>query len=129
MTYLLDTNAVIHAIRDRPRGVRSRLDREGPGRVSISAVTVAELWYGAEKSDRPGRHALFEAFLAPYEILPFDEVAGRQHGRLRRQLRHTPIGEGDLFIAAIARARDLTVVTSNRREFVRVPGLRVEDWS
>jgi len=127
--YLLDTNAVIHSIRGRPEAVRTRVDAEGPDRVAVSAVTVAELWYGAEKSERSNRHDLFEAFLAPYEILPFDEEAGREHGRLRHQLRHAPIGERDLFIAAIARVAGLTVVTANTREFERVPGLAVEDWS
>lgn len=129
MKYLLDTNAVIHAIRGRPDTVRSRLIAKGPGLVAVSAVTVAELWYGAEKSDRAGRHALFEAFLEPYEVLPFDSAAGREHGRLRHELRHSPIGERDLFIAAIARVAGLTVVTANTGEFSRVPGLSIEDWT
>jgi len=127
--YLLDTNAVIHAIRGRPSSVRSRLDAEGPARVAVSAITVADLAYGAVKSDRAGRHELFAAFLEPYEVLPFDSDAAYQHGTLRHQLRHQPIGERDLFIAAIAHVRGLTVVTANRREFDRVPELRVEDWS
>jgi len=127
--YLLDTNAVIHAIRGRPETVRSRLSAEGPDRVAVSAVTVAELWYGAEKSERTGRHELFEAFLEPYEVLPFDSAAGREHGRLRHRLRHTPIGERDLFIAAIARVAGLTVVTANTGEFSHVPGLALEDWT
>jgi tRNA(fMet)-specific endonuclease VapC len=127
--YLLDTNAVIHAIRGRPSSVRTRLNAEGPARVAVSAITVAELAYGAVKSDRPGRHELFEAFLEPYEVLAFDSEAGHLHGALRHQLRHQPIGERDLFIAAIGLARGMTVVTANRREFDRVPGLGVEDWS
>ena len=129
MKYVLDTNAVIHAIRGWPESVRDRLEVVGPAVTAVSAVTVAELWYGAEKSGRPGRHRLFEAFLAPFEILPFDEAAGRAHGVLRHELRHTPMGERDLLIAAIVYSRDLTVVTANGREFGRVRGLSVEDWS
>ena len=130
MSYLLDTNAVIHAIRGRPKSVRARLDAEGPGRVAVSAVSVAELWYGAEKSDDPARRkALFSAFLDPFDIVPFDDEAGRRHGALRHELRHHPIGERDLLIAAIADSRGLTVVTANVGEFERVPGLGVVDWS
>jgi tRNA(fMet)-specific endonuclease VapC len=128
--YLLDTNAVIHAVRGRPASVRQRLNAEGPGRVRVSAVTVAELWYGAEKSEDPARRRiLFETFLAPFEILPFDGTAGKLHGVLRHRLRHGPIGERDLLIAAIAGSGGLTLVTANAREFRRVPDLAVEDWS
>jgi tRNA(fMet)-specific endonuclease VapC len=128
--YLLDTNAVIHAVRGYPESVRRRLDREGPGRVRVSAVTVAELWYGAAKSDDPDRRRrLFETFLVPFEVLPFDAAAGKLHGVLRHQLRHEPIGERDLLIAAIARSVGLTLVTANSGEFRRVPELAVEDWS
>lgn len=129
MSWLLDTNAVIHAIRGNPASVRERLEDAGPTRLRVSAVTVAELWYGAEKSSRPDRRTLFETFLEPFEILPFDEEAAKEHGRLRHALRRSPIGERDLFIAAIARVNDLTVVTANVREFERVPGLAVEDWT
>ena len=130
MTYLLDTNAVIHALRGKPASVRGRLDDEGPGRVCVSSVTVAELWYAAEKSEDPERrHRLFLAFLAPLEVMPFDAAAGKLHGVLRHQLRNQPIGERDLLIAAIARTLGLTLVTANRKEFDRVPALAVEDWS
>ncbi len=130
MTYLLDTNAVIHALRGRPASVRQRMDAEGPGRVCVSSVTVAELWYGAEKAEDPDRRRrLVEEFLAPLEVVPFDAAAGRLHGVLRHQLRHHPIGERDLLIAAIARALGRTLVTANRAEFERVPDLTVEDWS
>ncbi|MGH8953058.1 MAG: type II toxin-antitoxin system VapC family toxin [Acidimicrobiia bacterium] len=130
MTWLLDTNVVIQAIRGRPAKVRRRLNRVGPDDVTVSAITVAELWYGAERSAEPQRRKdVFEEFLKPYEDLPFDRPAGEHHGRLRHQLRHNPIGERDLLIAAIAMANDLIVVTSNVREFRRVPGLKVEDWS
>ena len=68
-------------------------------------------------------------FLAPYDIVPFDEACAREHSRLRHALRHSPIGERDLFIAATAMSRRLTVVTANLSEFLRVPGLQVEDWA
>lgn len=128
MKWLLDTNAIIHAIRNEPRNVRARLASVRPSDVSVSVISIAELWYGAEKSGgRAGRIAVFEAFLAPFEILPFDRRASEEHARLRYSLRHGPIGERDLLIAAIARANGLIVVTNNTREFGRVAGILTED--
>jgi tRNA(fMet)-specific endonuclease VapC len=131
MTYVLDTNTCIAALRD-DAAVLSRLLRVPPDRVAVSAMTVAELWFGALKSDHPARgRATADAFLAPFRRLAFDEAAAEHYATARRHLesRGTPIGERDLVIAATALAHDLTVITNNTREFRRVPGLRVEDWS
>lgn len=129
MTWLLDTNVLIHAQRGRPESVRRRLREVAPQAVVISAVTVAELWYGIQRSGDPERkRESWSRFLAPFDVLAFDRPAAELHGGLRFELRHQPIGERDLLIAATALANDLTVVTGNTREFRRVPGLRVEDW-
>jgi tRNA(fMet)-specific endonuclease VapC len=66
--------------------------------------------------------------LAPFRVLAFAGDAAEHHARVRYRLRHKPIGDRDLLIAAIAIANDLTLVTHNTREFSRVPDLRVEDW-
>ena len=130
MTWLLDTNVLIHAVRGKPAGVRARLQALSPDDVAISTVTVAELWYGAARSADPERkRAAWTAALAPFAVLPFDRPAAERHGLLRHELRNNPIGERDLFIAAIALANNLTVVTHDVREYGRVPGLRVEDWA
>lgn len=130
MTWLLDTNAVIHAIRNRPVTVRQRLDRASPDDVFVSSVTIAELWYGIARSDEPERReAVFRAFLEPFTVVAFDRAAAEQHGRLRHQLRHKPIGERDLLIAATALAGNHVVITHNLGEFSRVSGLAVEDWT
>lgn len=127
---LLDTNVLIHAQRGRPETVRRRLREASPGDLAICSVTVAELWYGAARSTDPDRkRTLWSRFLAPYEVLPFDRAAAELHGELRFALRHYPIGERDLLIAAIARTNERTLVTDNLSEFRRVPGLRVESWS
>lgn len=129
MTWLLDTNVVIHAQRGDTH-VRARLLGVSPDDVAISAVTVAELWYGAARSNAPDRkQQLWARVLEPYQLLAFDRAAAETHGRIRFVLRHEPVGERDLLIASIALAQDLTVVTANKREFDRVPDLRVEDWS
>ncbi len=130
MTYLLDTNICIYAIKRMPAVLR-RLQERLPDDFGVSAITVAELWFGAAKSSRPRttRKAV-DAFLKPFEMLSFAGEAAEEYAGIRLQLERAgqPIGERDLLIAAIAKARRLTVVTHNVREFSRVSGLKVEDW-
>jgi tRNA(fMet)-specific endonuclease VapC len=121
---------LIFAARDRPKAVRRRLRDVSPDDVAVSSIAIAELWFGAEKSpDPPRKREAWSKFLEPYSVLPFDRAAALEHARLRHLLRHAPIGERDLLVAAIATANELKVVTNNLREFQRVPGLAVEDWS
>jgi tRNA(fMet)-specific endonuclease VapC len=130
VNYLLDTNICVYAIK-RVAGVLERLQASSPDEFGISAVTVAELWFGAAKSTRPkSTRASVDAFLSPFEILPFGIDAAADYADIRRDLekRGRPIGERDLLIAATAKSRKLTVVTHNVREFTRVPDLKVEDW-
>ena len=130
MTWLLDTNALIHAQRGRPPAVRVHLQSCSPEDIAISAISIAELWYGAAKhADPAGKRELWKQYLEPYAMYPFDRSAAEIHGDLRFRLRHYPIGDRDLLIAAIALANDSTLVTNNTREFERVPVLRVEDWT
>ena len=130
MIWLLDTNVLIHAVRGRPPGVRERLQQQSPDDVAVSSVTVAELWYGAEKSADPERkREAWATVLAPFQVVAFDRGAAEHHARIRYLLRRTPIGERDLLIASIALASDLTLVTHNVAEFSRVPKLRVENWT
>ncbi len=123
MTYLLDTKTCVYAIKREPRVLR-HLQERSPDELRISAITLAELWFGAAKSSRPQRtRESVDAFLKPFEVLPFEAEI-----RLQLEKEGGPIGEPDLLNAAIARSRSLTVVTHNVREFSRVSGLRVEDW-
>ena len=130
MIYLLDTITCVYAIKRETRVLR-RLQEHGPDDFGISAITVAELWFGAAKSSRPQEtRSSVDVFLKPFEILPFAREAAQEYAESRLQLEKAgqPIGERDLLIAATARSRLLTVVTHNVREFSRVPGLKVEDW-
>jgi tRNA(fMet)-specific endonuclease VapC len=130
LTYLLDTNICIYAIK-REAEVLRRLQERGPDDFGISAITIAELWFGAAKSSRPQRtRESVDAFLRPFEVLPFAGEAAQEYAEIRLQLEKAgqPIGERDLLIASIAKSRRLTVVTHNVREFSRVSGLKVEDW-
>jgi tRNA(fMet)-specific endonuclease VapC len=130
LTFLLDTNTCVYAIK-RVERVLEILQRGSPDDFGVSAVTLGELWFGAAKSSRPKptREAV-DAFLSPFEILPFGIEAADEYSEIRYELEKTgrPIGERDLLIAATARSRNLTVVTHNLREFSRVPGLTVVDW-
>ncbi|MEN7972459.1 MAG: type II toxin-antitoxin system VapC family toxin [Verrucomicrobiota bacterium] len=132
MRYLLDTNICVFLIRNRSPRVLAELRKHDPADLCISAITVAELEYGCDRSADPGKnHLALTEFLSPFTLLPFDEAAACVYGRVRIGLEKvgTPIGSMDLLIAAHAVSRQMTVVTNNTREFNRVEGLVVEDWS
>ena len=131
LKYMLDTNICIFTVKNRPAHMREVFNRHH-GQMCISAVSLMELIYGAEKSASPERNlAVVEGFAARLDVLPYDEIAASHTGQLRAELAKsgTPIGPYDQMIAGHARSRGLIVVTNNRREFDRVPGLRVEDWA
>jgi tRNA(fMet)-specific endonuclease VapC len=131
MKWVLDTNVCIAIIRRRPESVLKRLRGKAIGQVGISSITLAELEFGAAKSQRSeqSRLALAE-FLLPLEIAPFDDAAAAVYGSVRAALekKGKPIGPLDTLIAAHSLALGAVLVTHNTREFARVPGLSVEDW-
>ncbi|MBR5910229.1 MAG: type II toxin-antitoxin system VapC family toxin [Schwartzia sp.] len=129
--YLIDTNICIYAMKGLFPAMNRRLidDRE---QIFVSSVTVGELEYGATKSRWSERtRQIFQAFLANYIIVPFDENDAIVFGKIRAQLatNGTPIGAYDAMIGAQGVARNLTVVTHNTKEFRRIPGLLLEDWT
>ena len=129
--YLIDTNICIYAMKGLFPAMNRRLidDRE---QIFVSSVTVGELEYGATKSRWSERtRQIFQAFLANYIIVPFDENDAIVFGKIRAQLatNGTPIGAYDAMIGAQGVARTLTVVTPNTKEFRRIPGLLLEDWT
>jgi tRNA(fMet)-specific endonuclease VapC len=128
--FMLDTNICIFTIKNKPQIVREAFNLHD-GQLCISAVTLMELIYGAEKSAAPEKNlAVVESFAARLEVLPFDNDAAAHTGMIRSELARagTPIGPYDYMIAGHARSRGLIVVTNNLREFERVSGLRIEDW-
>ena len=130
LRYMLDTNLCIRVLRDRPAGLRECFNAEAAG-LCISAVTLAELLYGAEKAARPVEmRQQVEGFAARLTVLPFDDAAAVHYGDIRADLerRGQVIGPYDLMIAGHARSKGLVVVTGNLGEFTRVAGLRAEDW-
>jgi tRNA(fMet)-specific endonuclease VapC len=132
MKLLLDTDICIYAINRREPGPLARLRDFTLGDIGISAITYAELRFGVENSAQRVRNLdALERFVLPLEVMSFDAAAGRAYGEIRLQLKRDglPIGGNDLLIAAHAVSLDLTLVTNNVREFSRVNGLRVEQWS
>jgi len=130
LKYLLDTNIVIHVIKRRPPAVREVFNRQH-GRMAISAITLAELVHGAEKSQFSARNLdVVEDFFSRLTVLPYIPEAAYHYGGIRAELERQgkPIGVNDLHIAAHARSVGLTLVTNNLAEFERVPGLLVENW-
>jgi tRNA(fMet)-specific endonuclease VapC len=132
MHYMLDTNICIFVIRQQKPQVIKQITRHSPEDLLISSITVSELEYGCEKSADPqkNRLALME-FLSPFSILPFDPLAAQHYGELRTQLERdgTPVGAMDMLIAAHARSAGATLITNNTRDFERIRGLNIADWS
>ena len=131
MKILLDTDICIYAINRKRPEVLVRIRDYRIGEVGISSITYAELRFGVENSKRVEANLKrLERFVLPLEIVPFDAEAGRRYGRVRTELKRAgcPIGSNDILIAAHALSLDATLVTHNIREFVRVAGLRIEQW-
>ena len=129
MRFLLDTNAVIALLNDQKGHVSRRIREQLPSDVALSAIVLHELYYGAYKSQRLERNVAIVGALR-FEVLPFDQEDARDAGEIRAILasQGTPIGGYDILIAGQARARGLTLVTRNMREFQRVRGLATENW-
>ena len=127
---LLDTNICIYIINARPPGVLAHFERYRLGDVGVSSVVASELAYGVAKSRSVRNRQALEMFLAPLEVLPFDEGAVWVYGDLRAELERDgrSIGALDTMIAAHALSLDATLVTNNFREFSRVPRLNLENW-
>lgn len=131
MTYLLDSAVCVSVTRRRSDAVVRRLLAASPADLAISTVTLLELEVGVFRSQHPERERqrVDQLLLVLPRLIPFDVEAARVCARVRHLTRFQPIGILDAQIAATALVHDLTVVTNNVREFARVPGLRVEDWS
>ena len=128
---LLDTNICIYIINAKPPAVLARFRDYQLGEIGLSSVVAAELAFGVAKSGSPRNEAALKLFLAPLQILPFDEGAAWAYGKLRADLerRGQSIGALDTLIAAHAVSLDAILVTNNTREFSRIENLRLENWA
>ena len=130
LRYLLDTNIVIYVLKRRPVEVLAAFNANA-SRMAISAITLAELMHGAEKSSRVGENlCVIEDFCSRLVVLPYGAKAAQHYSAIRAALEKLgqPIGVNDLHIAGHARSEGLVLVTNNMAEFERVPALEVENW-
>jgi len=130
--YMLDTDISSYIMKRSHDAVLKRLQKVPIGVVCISVITKSELLFGVEVSPRREQdHAALDQYLRHVEILDFPDEATLHYAQIRATLktRGTMIGANDLFIAAHARALDLTLVTNNSEEFDRVPDLKIENWT
>lgn len=131
MAFLLDTDTCIYALNQNAKVIQ-RLLSTGREDVVVSVITEGELRTGAAKSASPVRTLRrLENFLAPLAIAEFTSEDAVVYSQVRARLERagTPIGPLDTLIAAQAIVRNLTLVTNNEREFRRVHGLHIENWS
>jgi tRNA(fMet)-specific endonuclease VapC len=115
--------------------LRGRLDLRGrvapDDELAITAISVGELVYGAQRSQRRAESLMeLGALLASITVVAYDDAAARRFGTLKHELdqRGERLADADLQIAAIALSRDVPLVTHNGKHFARVPGLISEDW-
>ncbi len=127
---LLDTNVVIAYLKGREPAT-SRMKNANPADIGIPSVVVYELEYGTLKVASPRRRAILESVISVLGHIPFDGSAAREAARIRLDLekRGQVIGPMDLLIAGTALSRGAVLATNNVKEFSRVRGLRLEDWT
>lgn len=128
---MLDTNICIYIIKRKPPNVIERFRQTEISQIGISSITLSELLYGVTKSSKPEQNKIaLTQFIAPMEILPYDDDAAQYYGDLRTHLeKHgTPIGSLDMLIAAHALSINCTLITNNEKEFIRIPNLKIDNW-
>ena len=126
---MLDTDTVSLAMRGQGH-VAARIQRSRSSDLCMSAITVAELRYGATRRGSEKLHQMIDLMTRDVAVLPFDVTCAVQFGRIAGTLalQGTPVAHMDILIAAHALTLDLTLVTNNARHFERVVGLRVVNW-
>jgi tRNA(fMet)-specific endonuclease VapC len=126
---MLDTDTVSYALRGHG-AVASRLIAHAPSEVCLSAISLSELRFGADKRRSKRLHRLIDTFVATVDVIAFDAAAAALFGRLCARLESggKPIGTLDTLIAAHAMALNLVLVTNNTKHLGRVPGLKTENW-
>jgi tRNA(fMet)-specific endonuclease VapC len=127
---LLDTNTLIHYLRGQP-AVVSRLKDASPLQLGVPSIVAYEIEYGTLKIGSPRRREIVSELLAGIQQVPFDREAALESARIRIDLeaRGLVIGPMDLLIAGTAVSRGAVLATNNTKEFSRIKGLRLSDWT
>ncbi len=131
MKYLLDSNVCVDYLNGRFPRVTSRIQSLTPDDLCLSSIVLAELRFGADKSEKARRnHELLNVLTEEIPDRDFDAAAASTYGKVRAALekKGRPIGPNDMLIAAHALSLGLVLVTDNTDEFERVKGLKIENW-
>ncbi len=129
--FMLDTNTCIYIIKQKPAKVIERFRQTEVSQIGISSITLSELQFGVAKSSRPEQNQIaLTQFVAPLEIMAYDDGAAQYYGDLRACLERAgaPIGAMDMLIAAHALSLDCILITNNQKEFARIPNLKIDNW-
>ena len=126
---LFDTDTCIGLLRGYPSVLtrRKTTDEE----IAVSFMTVAELYYGAEKSTNPAQNIrLVEKYLLTVKVLHTEDAILREFGRLKSSLQRQGfvLADADLMIAATCLVRCDTLITGNNKHYERISGLRLDNW-
>ncbi len=129
--YLLDTCVISDFIKGEPE-TTAKLKKTAPADIAISSITVMELRYGLVINPQRAQkiEPTISSFLSSVTTLPFNTAEAEQAAQIRAALKSQgqPIGAYDALIAATALQHNLIMITTNQREFERVPGLQIENW-
>lgn len=132
MKYYLDTNTIIYAIKNTYPNIRNHIFNIPSYSIAIPSIVVAEIEYGARKSNNYEKTIeKYKTFIDTFTIKHFDNNASKIYGVVRSELEKTgkTIGPNDMIIASIVLSEDGVLVTHNVKEFERIKGLRIEDWT
>ena len=127
--FMLDTDTISFALRGHG-GVGLEVAQRRPSELCMSAITLAELRFGADKRKSKKIRAAVDAFADAIQVLPFDASAAARFGLIAASLseRGVPIGQMDTLIASHALVLNATLVTNNQKHFSKVHGLRLVNW-
>lgn len=128
--YVLDTIVLIDVLRDKPKGVRKRIQEIGIDNCVVSDLTVYELYTGvAASADPEGNKEILEKMFDQLAVMPASDAywtAAREKAKLSKA--GTPIEDKDLLIGCTALEYGLTLITGNARHMSRIQGLKIEPW-
>jgi tRNA(fMet)-specific endonuclease VapC len=131
MRYMLDTNICSYILKNHPTAVKQKFEEVGAGNICISAIVLAELYYGAARHSKGiVIRREIDNFVSRLIVIPWDENAADHYGAVRASLEKvgTLVGAMDMLIAAHAKSCAATLVTNNLRKFERIKGLKLLNW-
>lgn len=128
--YLIDTNICIYYLKGL-FDLKEKFAKANPENCFISEITLAELKFGVENSNRKDKNSkVLNDFLSGISILPLFhsiDLYAAEKARLRKS--GTPVDDFDLFIGATAITHNLIMVTNNVKEFSKIKGIQIENWA